>query len=173
MYGIKCLLWPPGKQIFFIHTRDMLGVGPLWLTFTLDKVFIFLSIARFILGVGVGGVYPLAATVAAEGSSSQCPGQVSDKAVVNGFVIIQQYYNIIIHPLGIFPQIALAIGVLTSNRRGGGHQLWRGSRWVPLLGAMVGCHSRVPLLGATVLRCTFLYIDNTQIGLCYLGSMLV
>ena len=45
---------------------------------------------------------------------------------------------------------------------------------VPLLGAMVvGCHGRVPLLGATVLRCTFLYIDNTQIGLCYLGSMLV
>ena len=36
----------------------------------LSKVFIFLSIARFILGIGVGGVYPLAATVAAEGSSS-------------------------------------------------------------------------------------------------------
>ena len=36
------------------------------------KVFIFLSIARFILGVG--GVYPLAATVAAEGSSSACFG---------------------------------------------------------------------------------------------------
>ena len=69
----------------------MLGVGPdeRYLTFILDKVFIFLSIARFILGVGVGGVYPLAATVAAEGSSSQCPGQVSDKAVVDGFVKIQ------------------------------------------------------------------------------------
>lgn len=38
------------------------------------KVFIFLSIARFILGVGVGGVYPLAATVAPEGSSSECFG---------------------------------------------------------------------------------------------------
>ena len=70
----------------------------------------------------------------------------------------------------IFPQIALAIGILTSNRREGGHQLWRGSRWVPLLGAIARknwpeCY--------TVLRCTFLYIDNTQIGLCYLGSMLV
>ena len=31
-----------------------------------------------------------------------------------------------------FPQIALAIGVLTSNRRGFGYQLWRSSRWVPL-----------------------------------------
>ena len=39
-----------------------------------SQVFIFLSIARFILGVGVGGVYPLAATVAAEGSSSERPG---------------------------------------------------------------------------------------------------
>ena len=38
--------------------------------------------------------------------------------------------------------------VLTSNRRGGGHQLWRGSRWVPLLGAIAGCHCSVPLLGA-------------------------
>lgn len=43
------------------------------------EVFIFLSIARFILGVGVGGVYPLAATVAAEGSSSRCPGCVAPK----------------------------------------------------------------------------------------------
>ena len=47
--------------------------------------------------------------------------------------------------------------------------------WVPFLGAIAG----VPLLGAiarknwpecyTVLPCTFLYIDNSQIGLCYLG----
>ena len=71
----------------------------------------------------------------------------------------------------IIPQIALAIGVLTSNRRGVGYQLWRGSRWVPLLGAIAGapllgrhcwvlatwvpllgaiagCHAGVPLLGA-------------------------
>lgn len=41
---------------------------------SLTEVFIFLSIARFVLGVGVGGVYPLAATVAAEGSSSECLG---------------------------------------------------------------------------------------------------
>ena len=41
----------------------------------------------------------------------------------------------------VFPQIALAIGVLTSNRRGG---------WLPTLagftlGAMLGCHCWVPL----------------------------
>ena len=35
------------------------------------------------------------------------------------------------------PQIALAIGV--------GYQLCRGSRWVPLLRAMLGCHCWVPL----------------------------
>ena len=40
----------------------------------ISEVFIFLSIARFVLGVGVGGVYPLAATVAAEGSSSEFLG---------------------------------------------------------------------------------------------------
>ena len=45
----------------------------------------------------------------------------------------------------IFPQIALAVGALTSNRRGDGHQLWRGSRWVPLLGAIARCHCWVPL----------------------------
>ncbi|CAJ1423496.1 unnamed protein product [Effrenium voratum] len=39
------------------------------------SVFIFLCISRFILGVGVGGVYPLAATVAAEGSDSSSRGQ--------------------------------------------------------------------------------------------------
>ncbi len=49
------------------------------------------------------------------------------------------WYRVLL-PKNIFPQIALAIGVLTSNRRGGGHQLWRGSRWVPLLGAIAGCH---------------------------------
>ena len=42
----------------------------------------------------------------------------------------------------IVHQIALAIGVLTSNR-GVGYQLWRGSRWVPLLDA-IGCHCWVP-----------------------------
>ena len=48
----------------------------------------------------------------------------------------------------IFPQIALAMGVLTSNRRGVSYQLWRGSRWVQLLGAIAGCHAGVPCWGA-------------------------
>ena len=38
--------------------------------------------------------------------------------------------------------------------------------------ATVGCHCWAPEC-YTVLRYTFLYIDNTKIGLCYLGSMLV
>lgn len=40
-----------------------------------SSVFIFVSIARFILGVGVGGVYPLSATIAAESSSSANRGR--------------------------------------------------------------------------------------------------
>ena len=64
------------------------------------------------------------------------------------------------------PQIALAIGVLTSTRGGVGYQLWWGSGWVPLLGchcwgaitarqlwaglpwlgAIAWCHCWVPLL---------------------------
>ena len=45
----------------------------------------------------------------------------------------------------VIRQLGLAIGVLTSNRKGVGYQLWRGSRWVPLLGA-IGRHCWVPLL---------------------------
>ena len=65
----------------------------------------------------------------------------------------------------IIRQLGLAIGVLTSNRKGVGYQLWRGSRWVPLLGAIgrpllgaiagvppcrvaARCHCSVPLLDA-------------------------
>eukprot|EP00931_Biecheleriopsis_adriatica_P044914 TRINITY_DN25743_c3_g1_i1.p1 TRINITY_DN25743_c3_g1~~TRINITY_DN25743_c3_g1_i1.p1 ORF type:complete len:485 (-),score=84.80 TRINITY_DN25743_c3_g1_i1:139-1545(-) len=40
-----------------------------------ETVFAFLSIARLILGIGVGGVYPLAATVAAENSSNSNRGR--------------------------------------------------------------------------------------------------
>ena len=56
----------------------------------------------------------------------------------------------------IMRQLGLATGALTSNRKGVGYQLWRGSRWVPL-GAIAGCHCwsaamqgccSVPLLGA-------------------------
>ena len=50
------------------------------------------------------------------------------------------------------PQIALAMGVLTSNRRGvrtnfGGVDVGCHC-WAPLLGAIAGCHCWVPLLGA-------------------------
>ena len=39
-----------------------------------------------------------------------------------------------------FSQIALAIGVLTSNRRGGGCTSWRIEQKLPLPGAIAGCH---------------------------------
>ena len=54
--------------------------------------------------------------------------------------------------LTIFSQIAIAIGVLTSNRGEGDEPLWRigrGTR-VPLQGAIVGCHCSVLWLGASV-----------------------
>ena len=79
--------------------------------------------------------------------------------------------------IGFFPQIAIAIGILTSNRGEADKPLWwigRGTR-VALLDAIVGCHcsvlwlggrimtnfggvDAVPLLGAIVgCHCTVLY----------------
>ena len=63
--------------------------------------------------------------------------------------------------LSFFPQIAIAIGVLTSNRGEGDEPLWRIGRGtrvplqgavdvVPLLGAIVGYHCSVLWLGGRV-----------------------
>ena len=41
------------------------------------SIFIFLAISRFVLGVGVGGVYPLSATIAAESSDKAARGRSS------------------------------------------------------------------------------------------------
>ena len=80
---------------------------------------------------------------------------------------------------------------LQGAREEGDKQLWGSGR-----GAIAGCHRRVPegrvttnfggvdvvqLLGAIAechcsvlwLGAFFLYIDNTKMGFCYLGSMLV
>lgn len=89
MYGTSAF-YDLAAKIFFTHAHDMGGSS---LTFTLGKVFIFLSIARFILGVGVGGVYPLAATVAAEGSSSECPDQKGVRCV--GWIRYNTIYDTI------------------------------------------------------------------------------
>ena len=57
----------------------------------------------------------------------------------------------------IFPQIAIAIGVLTSSRGGGrrttfAHWTWRQNAIAGCSGrgAIAGCHCRVPLQGAIV-----------------------
>ena len=50
----------------------------------------------------------------------------------------------------------------------GDDQFWGRGRWT-LLGAIAGCHCSVLWLGVVF----FLYVDNTKMGLCYLGSMLV
>ena len=71
-------------------------------------------------------------------------------------VEVQGYFYI-----SFFPQIAIAIGVLTSNRGEGDEPLWRIGRGprvplqvavdvVPLLGAIVGCHCSALWLGGRV-----------------------
>ena len=58
----------------------------------------------------------------------------------------------------LIPQIAIALGVLTSNRGGGRRTTWRIGRGtsvplqglvdvVPWLGAIVGCHCSVAMVG--------------------------
>ncbi|CAE7901073.1 PHT1-6, partial [Symbiodinium microadriaticum] len=90
-----CLAGAIFGQLTFGYIGDCLGRGPaLYLTMVLSiagalvsafavplspnnptSVFVFLSVARFVLGAGVGGVYPLAATVAAEGSDASTRGR--------------------------------------------------------------------------------------------------
>ncbi len=41
------------------------------------SVFLFLAITRFVLGVGVGGVYPLSATIASESASDESRGRTA------------------------------------------------------------------------------------------------
>merc|ERR1719401_2552785 len=41
-----------------------------------SSVFAFLSVTRLLMGIGVGGVYPLAATIAAESSSNTNRGRL-------------------------------------------------------------------------------------------------
>ena len=72
--------------------------------------------------------------------------------------------------IAIFPQIAIAIGVLTSNRGGGDEPLWRIGRGtrvplqgavdvVPLLGAIAGCHCSVLWLGEGRVTANFGGVD--------------
>ena len=42
-----------------------------------ETIFHFLSITRFVLGVGVGGVYPLSATIASEAASKESRGRTA------------------------------------------------------------------------------------------------
>lgn len=89
-----CLAGAILGQLTFGYVGDCLGRGrALFLTMILSilgalasafavpvtsdpsSVFTFISITRLILGVGVGGVYPLAATIAAESSSDASRGR--------------------------------------------------------------------------------------------------
>ena len=83
--------------------------------------------------------------------------------------------------IDFIPQIAIAIGVLTSNRGEGDEPLWRighGTRVplqgavdvVPLLGVIVGCHCSVLLLGqlwgsgrSAIAGCHFCFISSSYI----------
>ncbi|CAE8627707.1 unnamed protein product [Polarella glacialis] len=93
--GTACLVGAIFGQLTFGYVGDCLGRGrALQLTMVLSilgalvsgfavpinsedpsSVFTFLCISRFVLGIGVGGVYPLAATIAAESSASANRGR--------------------------------------------------------------------------------------------------
>eukprot|EP00929_Paragymnodinium_shiwhaense_P084077 TRINITY_DN44936_c0_g1_i1.p1 TRINITY_DN44936_c0_g1~~TRINITY_DN44936_c0_g1_i1.p1 ORF type:complete len:483 (+),score=52.35 TRINITY_DN44936_c0_g1_i1:114-1562(+) len=89
-----CLAGAISGQLLFGYVGDCLGRGPamqltMWLSIlgalasafvapvTEDRtsVFYVLSVTRFVLGVGVGGVYPLSATMAAESAKSEERGK--------------------------------------------------------------------------------------------------
>lgn len=92
----SCLVGAIMGQLTFGYIGDCLGRGPaLRLTMALSifgallsafavpinddpsSIFIFLAITRFLLGLGVGGVYPLSATIAAESASTTSRGRSS------------------------------------------------------------------------------------------------
>lgn len=89
-----CLVGAIFGQLAFGYIGDWIGRGPaLQLTMAMsilgafisafavpitnspETVFTFLTLTRFILGVGVGGVYPLAATISTESSSQADRGR--------------------------------------------------------------------------------------------------
>ena len=107
-------------------------------------------------------------------------------------------FNISKNKKCLFPQIAIAIGVLTSNRGGGRRTTLADWTWHQGAiagcrgrGAIAGCHCSVVWLGGRVTTnfggvgvvplqgahgtadYTVLYIANAKIIFCYLGSMLV
>jgi len=92
--GTACLVGAIIGQLTFGYLGDCLGRGcALQLTMILSimgalasafavpitsdpsSIFTFISITRLILGIGVGGVYPLAATIAAESSQGENRGR--------------------------------------------------------------------------------------------------
>jgi len=92
----SCLVGAILGQLTFGYIGDCLGRSPalqLTMAFSIlgaalsavaipisdepSSIFYFLSITRFFLGLGVGGVYPLSATIAAESSNSKSRGRTS------------------------------------------------------------------------------------------------
>ena len=92
----SCLVGAILGQLTFGYIGDCLGRSPalqLTMAFSIlgaalsavaipisdqpSSIFYFLSITRFFLGLGVGGVYPLSATIAAESSNSSSRGRTT------------------------------------------------------------------------------------------------
>ncbi|CAE7361286.1 PHT1-8 [Symbiodinium natans] len=140
-----CLAGAIFGQLTFGYIGDCLGRGPaLRLTMVLSiagalvsafavpfspnnptSVFVFLSVARFILGAGVGGVYPLAATVAAEGSDAESRG----RSVALVFSM-QGVGQLLVPIVGM----ALVYTFGTYDDRVGSHQHMPGITWRLILG---------------------------------------
>jgi PHS family inorganic phosphate transporter-like MFS transporter len=69
-----------GRKVIFVATAVLITLGSFLSAATCDSygfpIYYRLSLCRFILGVGVGGEYPLAATVTSESSSARSRGSL-------------------------------------------------------------------------------------------------
>jgi PHS family inorganic phosphate transporter-like MFS transporter len=69
-----------GRKVIFVVTAILITIGAFLSASTVDSpgfpIYYRISMCRFILGVGVGGEYPLAATVTSESSSAKSRGSL-------------------------------------------------------------------------------------------------
>lgn len=69
-----------GRKVIFVATAVLITAGSFLSASTFDSygfpIYYRISLCRFILGVGVGGEYPLAATVTSESSSARSRGSL-------------------------------------------------------------------------------------------------
>ena len=123
MASTSCLVGAIAGQLCFGYIGDCMGRGPaLQLTMAMSilgaflsafavplegdgsSVFTFLTITRFFLGVGVGGVYPLSATIASESAkSARARGSVRLAPAGRGALLSMRSGSLCAAPRASFP----------------------------------------------------------------------